>query len=78
MARFLDLPDQLILGTITFIPPEDLESYAQSCLRLHSVAGSAVKKHRLLIRQYSTMMNRGSHTISKTLKEVLVNPKIGH
>ncbi len=77
MARFLDFPDELILGVISFIPPEDLENFAQTCSRVHSVAGPALEKHRLRIRQYSTLKNKGFRTIAKTLKEVLVNPEIG-
>ena len=77
MACFLDLPEELIFRTITFIPPEDFENCAQSCSRLHSVASSALEKHRLLIGQYSSMKHRGGRTISNTLKEVLVNPETG-
>ncbi|KAL9138519.1 MAG: hypothetical protein Q9175_000253 [Cornicularia normoerica] len=57
MARFLDLPHELVLGVITFIPLEDLENFAQSCLRILSLAGSTLEKHRLLIRH----CQRGPH-----------------
>ena len=77
MVSFRNLPEELILGVVTFIPPEDLENFAQTCPRVRSVAGSALEKHWLLIRHYSTMENEGGRTISKILKEILVNPEIG-
>ncbi|KAF6236748.1 hypothetical protein HO173_005039 [Letharia columbiana] len=74
MTRFLDLPEELILGVITFIPLEDLENFAQTCPRIHSVAGSALEKHWLLIRHYSTLENEGavrSRRYSKRYSSIL-------
>ena len=77
MARFPDIPAEIILTIIAFVQLEDLENFAQSCQRLQSIASSALKKHRLLIRQYSTIKDVEAHTISKTLKQVLINPQTG-
>lgn len=77
MAHFIGLAEELILEVITFILPEDLENFAQSCRRFHSVAKSASEKHRLFIRQYTTLKNEGFRTIARTLRKVLVNPEIG-
>lgn len=78
MAAFLDFPEELILEVVGFVLPENLENFAQSCKRIRSAACSALKQHRQLIRQHSLMKTEGGCTISKTLKEVLVNPVIGH
>ena len=77
MVPFCAFPGELILKVITFILPEDLENFAQSCQRFHSLADTALQKHRLLIRQHHTAKNVGGRTIAKILKEVLVNPVIG-
>ena len=77
MVRSIALPEDLILGVIAFIVPEDLEDFAQNCQRTHSVAGSALEKHGQLIRHYSSLKRTESRTMSKTIKEVLVNPLIG-
>ena len=77
MVPFRDFPGEMILRIITFILPEDLENFAQSCQRFRRLAQSALRRHRLLIRQHHTTKNEGGRTISKILKEVLVNPEIG-
>lgn len=77
MARFSDIPAELILDIIAFVQLEDLENFAQSCQRCQIIASPALKKHRLLIRQYSTIKDVEARTISKTLKQVLMNPQTG-
>ena len=77
MVPFHHFPGEMILTVITFILPEDLENFAQSCQRFRSLADSALQKHRQLIRQHHTTKNEGGRTISKILKEVLVNSEIG-
>ena len=77
MARFLDLPNELILQVIDSILPEDLENFAQSCKRCRSVADDALRSHRQLIRRYTIMKNGKGRTISSMLKEVLIDPVIG-
>ena len=77
MLPFRHFPGEIILTVITFILPEDLENFAQSCRRFRSLADSALQRHRLLISQHTTTKNEEGRSLSKILKEVLVNPEIG-
>ena len=53
MASFGHLPNEIILGILEFVLPEDLENFAQTSQRVFLLAKPLLEPHRQLIRRYS-------------------------
>ena len=54
MATFDDLPNELVCEVLEAIWPQDLENFAQICIRVHASSKPLLVEHRKLIREYST------------------------
>ncbi|KAL6716817.1 hypothetical protein ACLMJK_004729 [Lecanora helva] len=89
MARMKDLPNELMLELLEFVLPADLENFARISKQIAALSSSLLVKHRKLIHDYSRMkqqlkMPPGAENIpeilwlSHRLKEVQMNPLIGH
>lgn len=55
MARLLDLANELLLGIITVVRVEDIESFTSCNKRLYILSGGILKKHRAMKKKYSTI-----------------------
>ena len=55
MASFDHLPNEIILGTLEMVLPEDLENFAQTSKRVFLLAKPFLEHHRHLIKLHSTV-----------------------
>ena len=88
MAIISDLPNEIIREILGFIQPEDLENFAQTSKHIHYVSEQCVRTHRELIPVYKVVRNpsypgqkrdgRLYGPIPLSLREVFLNPRVGH
>ena len=80
MAGFDDLPNEIILETLRFVLPEDLENFAQASKRVFLLAKPFLERHRQLIRRYKRVCSRPPFqvlgTIPSLLRDIFKNPSI--
>ena len=87
MASFNHLPNEIILGILEMVLPEDLENFAQTSKRVFLLAPPFLEQHRQLIRLYSTTFESDqlrrddafwSAPIPSLLVKIRNEPRIGH
>ena len=83
MAGFDDLPNEIILATLEFVLPEDLENFAPTSKRVLLLAKPLLEPH--LIRLHSTFKSKQlrrdafwSAPIPSLLMKIRNEPRIGH
>lgn len=87
MAGFDHLPNEIILGILPMVLPEDLENFAGTSKRVLLLAQPFLEPHRQLIRLYSTTFKSNqlrrddafwSSPIPSLLVKIRNEPRIGH
>lgn len=86
MASFDHLPNEIILGTLEMVLPEDLENFAQTSKRVFLLARPFLEHHRRFIRLYSTTFKSAQlrrdafwfAPIPSLLMKIRNDPRIGH
>lgn len=81
MAKFNDLPTDIILAILPFVTPDDLESFAMTTRGIYQLSTLACKEHNELKKKYSVfydLSSGGSMSFTKFLGVVLEDRKIGH
>lgn len=79
MAQFSTLPNELLRNILGNVMPEDLENFAQASKHIRSISSPALKKHRRLIRKYTSLSGpAAADTVEPLLIDVLADPRIGH
>ena len=82
MARFTDLPGELIVMITQFVYPDDFDNLRQVCKRIKLHTDSHVSEHQRLRRLYTSYMNRGlwntsqhdSGSLARLLKDIVLTP----
>ena len=87
MARFHDLPNEILLNVWKYVLPEDLENFAQISRHVFQLSEFLIQDHRNLIRVFRTFDSH-QHTGTKDgftvgpvpmlFRDVLSDPRIGH
>lgn len=92
MARFHDLPNEIVREVLMTVLPEDLENFASTSKHLFLLSKPFLEEHRHLIRRYTTFNShpppgQGQHTevrdgfsagpIPTLFKNILNDPRIG-
>ena len=87
MAGFDHLPNEIILGILEMVLPQDLENFAQTSKRVSLLAQPFLEHHRHLIRLYSTTFKSNQlrrddafwcAPIPSLLVKIRNAPRIGH
>ena len=87
MASFDHLPNEIILGILDMVLPEDLENFAQTSKRVFLLAETFLEHHRQLIRLHSTTFKGNqprrddtfwSAPIPSLLMTIRNEPRIAH
>ena len=77
MVSFDTLPADIILETLQFVRPDDLENFAQLSRRTFLLVAPFLVEHRALIRNYHTLRtDTDSGSIKPFLRATLANPRI--
>ena len=89
MARFTDLPQELVQQVLRNAQPDDIESVVLVCKGFHAAADSVLEEHRKLKRKYTVITHTAKvpqdqvhllspqHHLLELLKSVLADPRIG-
>ena len=79
MAKFSDLPNELVVEIWSYIPqPRDIENFAFASKTIRTLAGKVLVKHRELTRGLSTFdigNSKSRFSVAGLLKEILTNPR---
>lgn len=82
MARFNDLPNEIILTIIPLVLPDDLESFSSTCRLIKALATRARQQHQELKREYRTWTYAEPWEPYKRLhvllRMILENPRLAY
>ena len=81
MAKFSDLPKEIILAILHFVYPNDIESFVMTTKSIYELSTAAYKEHNELKQKYSAfydLSSGGFMSFIELLGVVVDNRKIGH
>ena len=84
MAKFSDLPNELLLMTLDRLSPTDADTFCMLSKNVRAVSASFLEKHMSLKRKYTHRKYSNKRIIVRDgsladlLRDVLRNPELGH
>ena len=88
MARFNDLSNELVLGILEEVLPEDIVSVSLTSKRIHQLAVARLEEHRMLQQRYTNFQNMIEHKpnnwhdpgglLANPLCKIMIDARIGH
>lgn len=79
MAKFSDLPNEILVTVLCFLTPNDIESFVLTAKRIYALSTTTIKIHNDMKRKYSEFWDEtfgGSMSVTKLLEEVLEDQRI--